>query len=168
MKYFPPVFVCIFWVPGVLLPAWCDVEGLPSGAPPESPGVVLPDTAPQPAPSIALELAAEEKPRKMTESESRQFVVHGSDFTTRSAIASLAERTRTTLLEIMGKDGDGWEHAVAIQLRDGNAPVKMSFGGGNKLRAGNKGATRGGARLNAAAARAPASSIFGADEDDEP
>ncbi len=89
--------------------------------------MVLPDTAPQPAPSIALELAAEEKPRKMTESESRQFVVHGSDFTTRSAIASLAERTRTTLLEIMGKDGDGWEHAVAIQLRDGNAPVKMSF-----------------------------------------
>ena len=58
--------------------------------------------------------------------------------------------------------------AAAGTLGAASAPVKMSFGGGNKLRAGNKGATRGGARLNAAAARAPASSIFGADEDDEP
>ena len=60
--------------------------------------------------------------------------------------------------------------AAAGTLGAAAAPVKMSFGGGNKLRAGNKGATRGGARLgvNAAAARAPASSIFGADEDDEP
>ena len=96
-------------------------------SPVERAGQVPPDAAPQPAPSIALELAGDEKPRQVTESESRQFVVHGSDFPTRGAIASLAEGTRTTLLEIMGRDEDDWEHAVAIQLRDGNAPVKMSF-----------------------------------------
>ena len=124
-----PMLACAFWVHGVIIPAWSQGD-LPSpGSLPESPGQVLPDTAPQPAPSIAVELARDEKqkPRKMTESESRQFVVHGADFSTRGAIASLAEATRTNLLEVMGKDEEGWEHAVAIQLRDGDAPVKMSF-----------------------------------------
>jgi hypothetical protein len=50
-----------------------------------------------------------------TESESLQFVVHGSDFVTRAAIASLAEQTRKKLIEVVG-DGGGWKHAIVIQL----------------------------------------------------
>ncbi|MDP6207358.1 MAG: hypothetical protein QGG01_03575, partial [Roseibacillus sp.] len=103
---------------------------MPSDPLPERPGEVIPEAAPRPAPSIALELVGEEEPKSpspRTESESRQFVVHGADFVTRGAIASVAESTRMALLETIGKDEEGWEHAIAIQLRDGAAPMKTNF-----------------------------------------
>ena len=81
--------------------------------------MVVPEAAPTPAPSIAQELSGdqedEKKPRARTESESRQFVVHGSEFPTRAAIASLAEATRAELLKAIGED-EGWQNAIAIQL----------------------------------------------------
>lgn len=53
--------------------------------------------------------------RPKTESVSRQFVVHGSDFATRGAIASLAEETRAQLLGEVG-EAEKWVHPIAIQL----------------------------------------------------
>jgi len=67
-----------------------------------------------PAPSGPEAPPAKELQPK-TVSESRQFVVHGSDFVMRSAIASLAEEIRGALLETVGKEDD-WEHSIAIQL----------------------------------------------------
>ena len=135
MKYFRPGLACAPWAFGLSVLALGQGEVSPDPQP-QRPGEVIPEAAPQPAPSIALELVAEEEPKALsqrTESESRQFVVHGVDFVTRGAIASVAESTRRALLETIGKDGkdgkdeEGWEHAIAIQLRDGAAPMKTTF-----------------------------------------
>lgn len=129
VKYFRPGLACAPWAFGLSVLALGQGE-VPPDPLPERPGEVIPESAPQPAPSIALELVGEEEskaPSQRTESESRQFVVHGADFVTRGAIASVAESTRVALLETIGKDEEGWEHAIAIQLRDGAAPMKTNF-----------------------------------------
>ena len=129
VKPFFPIFVCTLWVFGI--PFEVRGQGVnPPVLPPKHPEEIIPEVAPQPAPSIAVELVGEEgskTPSQRTESESRQFVIHGSDLVTRGAIASLAENTRVALLETIGKGEDGWEHAIAIQLRDGVSPMKTNF-----------------------------------------
>lgn len=53
--------------------------------------------------------------RPKTVSKSRQVVVHGSDFVTRGAVATLAEEVREKLGKELGRD-DGWKHSITIQL----------------------------------------------------
>ena len=86
---------------------------------PEPPAQVVPEAAPTPAPSLAQELLVDEPARNVrprTESESGQFIVHGDEFATRGAIASLADTTRKALSDSLGKD-DEWENTIVIQLQ---------------------------------------------------
>jgi len=99
------IYLCILWVFGAPIEACGQLESSP---PPTEQGPAVPDTeaAPAPAASIAVELVGEKESqgsRRRTESESRQFVVHGADFSTRGAIASLAEMTRGALLKVIGE-----------------------------------------------------------------
>lgn len=77
---------------------------------PEQPPAAVPENPAEPEGEPAREL------RPKTESESRQFVVHGSDFVMRGAIASLAEQTRGLLLAAVGEVDEGWKYPIAIQL----------------------------------------------------
>ncbi|MFP6859248.1 MAG: hypothetical protein VCA73_18360 [Roseibacillus sp.] len=97
-----------------LLPflAWFAASAVAQVVPPAAQPVEEP-VVPAPAPAVEAPPAGELKPR--TESSSRQFVVHGSDFVMRAAIASLAEETRASLLKVVGEE-KLWEHAIAIQL----------------------------------------------------
>ena len=129
VKFPGSIYVCMLWV--FVAPfEVCGQSERPSSRPEQGPGVSVPETGPAPATSIAIELAGENEsqgsPRR-TESESRQFVVHGADFSTRGAIASLAEMTRIALLKVIGRGEEKWKHAIAIQLRDGEAPMKTTF-----------------------------------------
>ena len=129
VKFQGSIYVCMLWVLGTPNETCGQSENLP---PPPEEGPGLPDvgSAPAPAASIAVELVGEKESqasRRRTESESRQFVVHGADFSTRGAIASLAEMTRGALLKAIGGGDEKWEHAIAIQLRDGEAPMKTTF-----------------------------------------
>ncbi len=89
----------------VVLAANAAAQDAPSGG-----QAVEGQPVPEPAPA---------ETRVKTESSSRQFVIHGSDFAMRSAIATLAEETRGELLSEVGDDGP-WEHSIAIQLHGKN------------------------------------------------
>ena len=64
---------------------------------------------------------------KRTESESRQFVVYGADFSTRVALASFAEDTRKALIKMLGREDEQWEHPIVIQLREEEGPIQTAY-----------------------------------------
>lgn len=116
---------CILWFVCILP----EIQGQSEG--PSLEDVPQPGVAGQaPAPSIAAELSEEgdsRKPATRTESESRQFVVYGADFSTRVALASLAEDTRVALMQTIGKEDEQWEHSIVIQLREEEGPIKTAY-----------------------------------------
>ena len=74
-----------------------------------------------PAVSVAGDVSRGSDPRiksRRPESESRQFVVYGADFSTRVALASLAEDMRKALIKMLGREDEQWEHSIVIQLRE--------------------------------------------------
>ena len=52
--------------------------------------------------------------KPMTVSLSQQFTVHGGDLKLRTAVAGLAEETKTALEEEVG--GKEWKHIIVIEL----------------------------------------------------
>ena len=62
-----------------------------------------------------------------TESESRQFIIYGADFSTRVALASLAEEMRLGLLSAVGEGEAQWEYPIVIRVREEDGPVRTSY-----------------------------------------
>ena len=58
-----------------------------------------------------------------TESESGQFIIYGADFSTRIALASLAEEMRMGLMGAVGKGEAQWEYPIIIRVREEDGPV---------------------------------------------
>ena len=116
---------CILWVAFILPEVRCQEEG------PALLDEQLSEPELQaPVSSIAADLPGEEDSRTKvarTESESRQFVVYGADFSTRVALASLAEGVRKALIETIGREDEQWEHSIVIQLREEEGPIKMAY-----------------------------------------
>lgn len=116
---------CILWVAFILPEVLCQGEG------PSLLDEQLSEAALQAPPSsIAADLPGEEDSRTKvarTESESRQFVVYGADFSTRVALASLAEGVRKALMGMIGREDEQWEHSIVIQLREEEGPIKMAY-----------------------------------------
>ena len=61
--------------------------------------------------------------RPITESESRQFVIHGNELKVRSRLASMAEKVKDALVEQAGRGpvdpetgNTGWQHTVVVEL----------------------------------------------------
>lgn len=116
---------CILWVAFILPEVRCQEEG------PALLDERLSEAELQaPVSSVAADLPGEEDSRTKvakTESESRQFVVYGADFSTRVALASLAEGVRKALIETIGRENEQWEHSIVIQLREEEGPIKMAY-----------------------------------------
>lgn len=90
-------------------------------------------------PAVDSAGAAVAKP--MTESRSRQFIVHGANLQVRNAVATLADETRQALVDEIG-GGEGFKNPIVIELRGQPGgklppnPLAVSFytvGGGFRL-----------------------------------
>lgn len=114
---FAVIRACSIFLLTVLLAQAQDDSPAPpalSPLPPIPPAVLeeTPEITP-PAPLPDKEERRELKPR--TISKSLQFIIHGSDFVTRAAMATLAEEMREVLHQQVGKE-ERWVHPITIQL----------------------------------------------------
>ena len=67
-------------------------------------------------PPQAVVVPEDPAPKAMTESLSKQFVVHGATLKVRSAVATLAEETREALIKEVGEPGES-KNKIVIELR---------------------------------------------------
>ncbi|MCH2332083.1 MAG: hypothetical protein MK312_11200, partial [Roseibacillus sp.] len=116
---------CTFWIT-FIFPEVRGQEEVPSLSTEQRSETVGQD----PEPPTVIDLSVESDSRtkaERTESESRQFVVYGGIFSTRAALASLAEKMRAALGRAIGRGDNEWEHPIVIKLRDKDGPIKTAY-----------------------------------------
>ena len=116
---------CTFWI-AFIFPEVRGQEEVPSLSTEQRSETVGQD----PEPPTVIDLSVERDSRtkaERTESESRQFVVYGGNFSTRAALASLAEKMRAALGRAIGRGDNEWEHPIVIKLRDKDGPIKTAY-----------------------------------------
>ena len=116
---------CTFWIT-FIFPEVRGQEEVPSLSTEQRSETVGQD----PEPPTVIDLSVESDSRtkaERTESKSRQFVVYGGNFSTRAALASLAEKMRAALGRAIGRGDNEWEHPIVIKLRDKDGPIKTAY-----------------------------------------